>query len=238
MCELLLAKGADIEVTRNSDSLLLIAGVRGHAEVVDVLHRHGHPVRTLAEAACVGDADLVRGLLAKGCAVEAEDRTDLGPLHLAAINGRTDVCRLLLESGADLDAPSFMGTPLHVAARGGREEVARLLIEAGADVNARPDGGEGDPPLHVALRHGHPRMAELLIAKGADFRARDSCRVTPLQMAVEEGYKGLADLLLERGADPYAKNRMRFNAVHWAEVRGDMPEFLTKARKTRWFRFW
>ena len=235
-CELLLAKGADIEARRGSDSLLFLAGVSGHSEVVDVLCRHRHPVRTLAEAACVGDVDLVRGFLAKGCAVEAEDRTDLGPLHFASLNGRTDVCRLLLESGADLSAPSFMDTPLHVAARRGREEVARLLIEAGADVNAQAE--LDDTPLHVALSHAHPRMAELLIAKGADVNVRDPRHVSPLQIAVEKGYRKVSDLLLERGADPYAKNRRGFNAVHWAEVRGDMPEFLKKARKTRWFRFW
>ena len=237
-CELLLAKGADIEARRGSDNLLFLAGVSGHSEVVDVLRRHGHPVRTLAEAASVGDVDLVRGFLAKGCAVEAEDSTDLGPLHLAAINGRTDVCRLLLESGADLNAPSFMDTPLHVAARRGREEVARLLIEAGADVNSQPDPDDDDAPLHVALSYGHPRLAELLIAKGADVNGTDGNHTTALQIAVEKGYKGLADFLLERGADPYQKNVTGSNAVHWAEVRGDMPEFLKKARKTRWFRFW
>ena len=52
------------------------------------------------------------------------------PLHLAAFTGRTEVVRLLLERGADVNAKNEKGgeTPLHNAAMNGHAEAAVLLL--------------------------------------------------------------------------------------------------------------
>ena len=87
----------------------------------------------------------------------------LTALHLAAQFGRTEIAKLLLEHGADVNARAPVSnnlTPLHLAVwRGHREltekpmdelveeygvyhlcpEMPRLLLEHGADVNARDD---------------------------------------------------------------------------------------------------
>ena len=58
---------------------------------------------------------------------------------VAAERGHTDVVRLALDAGVDVefrDADHFKKTPLHNAVYFGREECARLLIARGADVNA------------------------------------------------------------------------------------------------------
>ncbi|CAF4499113.1 unnamed protein product [Rotaria magnacalcarata] len=60
------------------------------------------------------------------------------PLHLAAKNGHTDIVRLLLMNGIDINRVTMNdGTALHVACRNGRYETAKLLLECGIDINLR-----------------------------------------------------------------------------------------------------
>jgi ankyrin repeat protein len=79
---------------------------------------------------------------------------DRGALHLAAANGRTDVCRFLVQDlGFPLDARSPCGdTPLLLAATFGHTSTAAYLLERGADPRA-PDS-TGETPLHWAAYNG------------------------------------------------------------------------------------
>lgn len=52
------------------------------------------------------------------------------PLHLAAAAGQLEVCRLLLELGASIDATDDQGQkPIHVAAQNNFPEVAQLFLQ-------------------------------------------------------------------------------------------------------------
>jgi ankyrin repeat protein len=56
--------------------------------------------------------------------------------------GHTEVVRLLLERGADVNRPDYRGdTALMLASAMGREEIAREVLRAGADVQARDHEG-------------------------------------------------------------------------------------------------
>eukprot|EP00443_Scrippsiella_acuminata_P055851 CAMPEP_0115528120 /NCGR_PEP_ID=MMETSP0271-20121206/83222_1 /TAXON_ID=71861 /ORGANISM="Scrippsiella trochoidea, Strain CCMP3099" /LENGTH=110 /DNA_ID=CAMNT_0002960021 /DNA_START=11 /DNA_END=340 /DNA_ORIENTATION=+ len=58
-------------------------------------------------------------------------------LSLAAGAGHLEVCQLLLETGAEVEAMDHMQkTPLTYASRAKHFEVCRLLLEQGADVEA------------------------------------------------------------------------------------------------------
>ena len=53
----------------------------------------------------------------------------------AAIGGWTDIVRLLVEAGADVDARDFSGgTALTMAALKGHTDIVRILRDAGADL--------------------------------------------------------------------------------------------------------
>ena len=74
-----------------------------------------------------------------------------GP-SLAGQNGQ-DMVRLLIESGAGVDAPGGSGeTALMSAAFRGFTGMAKLLLENGADVNHRPK--YGGTALELAVRNG------------------------------------------------------------------------------------
>lgn len=58
------------------------------------------------------------------------------PLHHAAYAGHVEIIELLLEAGAEVDAPALNGgTPLMRAIQSSRPSCVEVLIKAGADVN-------------------------------------------------------------------------------------------------------
>jgi ankyrin repeat protein len=129
------------------------------------------------------------------------------------MNGCVDVCELLLERGADVNAKDNGGwTPLHAAAassEGLNKDVCKLLLDHGADINMKTNGGE--TPLHRASYEGHLDMCVFLLDHGADVNVKD-CIIdgrdgkTPLHMASENGHRDVCALLLDRGADLNAKD--------------------------------
>ncbi|WVZ09854.1 hypothetical protein V8G54_014384 [Vigna mungo] len=64
------------------------------------------------------------------------------PLHRAASTGKSDMCELLIEEGAEVDIADRIGqTPLMNAVICHNKEVALLLIRHGADVDVEDKEG-------------------------------------------------------------------------------------------------
>ncbi|KAL8610492.1 hypothetical protein ACOMHN_060412 [Nucella lapillus] len=56
-------------------------------------------------------------------------------LHLAAKNGHSDIIRLLIQNGMNINRATLNGTCLHEAALYGKIDVVKLLLDCGVDVN-------------------------------------------------------------------------------------------------------
>lgn len=123
-----------------------------------------------------------------------------GALHLAAANGKTHVCRYLVQDlGLPVDVPSSSGeTPLHLAATFGHTATAAYLLECGASSRA-PDT-DGETPLHWAAFNGDRELAMLLLHRGADVGAANP-RGTALHVAAEGARPEIVAVLLRHGAD-------------------------------------
>jgi len=120
-------------------------------------------------------------------------------LMTAASNGRLDICRLLIDKGAQLESNDWIGlTPLHFAADQGHVEIVRLLCDRGADVEARDVFGSW--PLHYAAWNGHIFvMKELIEERNAEINSRTNDGRTALRWARQYNKADVAAYLVSRG---------------------------------------
>lgn len=95
------------------------------------------------------------------------------PLLRATSLGQTEIVRLLIKSGANVNDVSEKGsTALMNAAFYGHNDIVRMLITAKADVNL--SGESGFAPLDLALQMHHAEAAKLLQVAGAKTSPRAS----------------------------------------------------------------
>ncbi|CAH0002529.1 unnamed protein product [Clonostachys byssicola] len=119
-------------------------------------------------ASLVGLSWLVEGLLEDGADINAKGNHGTA-LHVAVYRGHDEIVHLLLQAGADADAPYNDGdTPLHVAARRGAGKLVQLLLEHTTNVNVTNGSGT---PLRVAARRGNGDIVRCLLEHGADVNA-------------------------------------------------------------------
>jgi ankyrin repeat protein len=131
--------------------------------------------------------------------VNAHDGRDTTLLMYAAGYGSLDAMKLLLASGADVNAKTqFDATALIYGA--GNVEKARLLVEKGADVNAKTRSGT-TPLMIAAACEGCAPTVKLLLSKGADAKATNSMGGDALIGAAIDGSAESVQLLLSSGAD-------------------------------------
>lgn len=119
-------------------------------------------------AAHFGSLDALRVLLSQGASHQAVSHNSNGnqPLQAAAAGRQREAVALLLDVGADVDAPSEGGfTALHSAAASGDVDLTRMLLEAGATANARTEGGK--TPMELAIEADHAEIVDMLEAAEA-----------------------------------------------------------------------
>ncbi|OLP08426.1 ankyrin repeat domain-containing protein [Rhodoferax antarcticus] len=122
----------------------------------------------LHEACRKSSIEDVRLALSQGVNVNACITGSAGTvLDYAVYVGDVDICRLLIEHGADVNS----GTPLITAAHQGHESVCELLIAKGADPNRYAH--DGCLALTQAAWRGYAKICALLISGGADTNQID-----------------------------------------------------------------
>jgi ankyrin repeat protein len=149
------------------------------------------------------------------------------PLHLAASNGRAEVCQYLLERGADIYHQNIQGdTPLLVAA----SRCHLVRVQAGVnllndadrkgdddnDDNDEDAGSDCDPSLDLK---GPMDLVQLLLDQGADIDHPNKIGDTLLLDAAWVGHYEVVKLLLDRGAD-----------IHHQNNEGDTPLLVAASR--------
>merc|ERR1712061_612124 len=199
--KLLLAHGAEINSRTGSKlgiSPLMLAAMSGHTAAVKLLLDMGSDINAQIETnrntaltlACFqGRHEVVSLLLDRKANVEHRAKTGLTPLMEAAFGGFVDVGRVLLDKGADVNAPpvpSSRDTALTIAADKGHCRFVELLLSRGAQVDVR--NKKGNSSLWLAANGGHLDVVQLLHSAGADIDSQDNRKVSCLMAALRKGH--------------------------------------------------
>ena len=232
--QLFLEHGEDVNAwDKAQDTPLHLASSKSWPEIVQVLLDHGaeadarnadgqnplHRVPQLQYYHSLHGANIVMQLLKHevGSDVNERDKDQETPLHLASYYLSSDLVKVLLDYGAQVDAEDNRGlTPLHQLVLGnhkcqslsgtGRLEpwdsraiyTAHLLLERGADVNAQ--NKDNETPLHLASRLRLHELARLLLEHGADLDVKNSEGKSPLLVTTRRKGKAMRWLLSEYSA--------------------------------------
>lgn len=120
-------------------------------------------------------------------------------LHHAAGIGNTELMKLLLAKGVDVESESDAGTPLVWAAGHGQQDAVKLLLQHNAKPNTEND--DGVTALLSAVAAGSLPCLEVLIEAGANPNIRAG-GATPLHIAADSGNIEVIKCLLRAGGDP------------------------------------
>jgi uncharacterized protein len=179
-------------------SLLMHSLYRGRRDLAELIASKKKAL-DIFEAAALGRLDRLKQCLSDDAsAINSRSKDGFTALHFACFFGQPDAARLLIESGAAVDAVAANPTkvmPLHSAASARNLEAARLLLERGAPgiVNARQQAGW--VPIHAAAQNGDRPMVELLLKHHADPKLANDEGKTSAMVAREKGHEALAALL-------------------------------------------
>ncbi|PHT41066.1 hypothetical protein CQW23_19920 [Capsicum baccatum] len=169
-------------------------------------------VQKFLQAACSGDVELFKKLAKQlddgkglaGTVADVKDANKRGALIFAAREGKTELCKYLVEElKVDVNEKDEEGeTPVLHAARHGHTATVHYLIEQGADP-ATPSAS-GATALHHAAGNGHIEVVKLLLSKGVNVDFQSDAG-TPLMWAAGLGHEDVVEVLLEHGANLHAQ---------------------------------
>jgi ankyrin repeat protein len=170
---------------------------------------------TIDEAIARGDVDDVKRHLQRDPGLVRGKEAKLAPLHQAILRRQAKIVALLLEQGADANAPDNSArTPVHLAVERGDAAVLKMLLARKPELMRRDKGGW--TPLHHAAAKGRAEIATLLLDAGAQPNFLSELGGTALHEAAAAGSIEVAKLLLARGVDPSIRSKPGVTALDLA----------------------
>lgn len=189
---------------------LTAAANNGHVEVIKVLLKNGADLEMVKKdekgdftavycAASQNHPYIVDILCKAGAKVNVYGINGWTPLTAAALNGYTEVVKVLLKYGADLEMrnqESLGGdTPLYHAVMKNHPETVVILCKAGANIESY-SGFQGITPLVKAVQGGFIEVIKVLLQYGADIYQEDKLHDTAIKIARKNERQDIVNLLL------------------------------------------
>ncbi|EPB68267.1 hypothetical protein ANCCEY_12648 [Ancylostoma ceylanicum] len=213
-------------------------------------------------AVCAGNVEVIEYLVRKTSPDrQARDNHGFTALHLAAMVGNENICKVLVRQGWNLsERDKLDNTPLHLAAGRGHTDVVRFLVTAGANMNEKD--AMDRTPVYWACFGGQAHTLYCMIKElGFEWRTvekhrrvpiTDALGQTPLHAAAFAGFTACINVLLNIEAEDDClispltgwKDKHGETALHVACARGKMdcvlallkggaaPNAVNDARKT------
>jgi len=164
--------------------------------------------------------------------VNSKSEHDWTALHIAAWEGSTDVCKVLIEYAleVDVDAKSdLQQTPLHLAAERGFLDIVQLLVNAGADVTLQDTFGR--TALHLVATYDHVDTACLLLGKDPPLAIQDRNGRTAYTSATSREMAEVFELYFQESGVPYVKRAIPVSITRSEPRQDQIDRLLLKARR-------
>jgi ankyrin repeat protein len=200
IAKLLVGRGADVNAEAEFHVTALVNGITfNHPTMVNLLLKSGAEIKAecLIHASTSRiDLRITRDLLKYGADPNAQNKSfHQTAMHMAAYHDRTDVARLLIRAGADINIRDKHGHgPISNAISHNSKAMFNLLLKAGADPCLQPEA------LGLAAWEGRIAYVKQLIEHGWDVNSKAHQRRTPLQHARNRKNKSIVKTLQEAGA--------------------------------------
>ena len=219
---------ADIEAKdKDGYNPLLLAASEGNAEAVDILLKLHADIfvidkedRTVLYWAAMQNHKNVIDVLLKDSRssqlLQASDRFDNTPLHVAALNNRAEVSAYLKTRYQTTNITNVSGfTPLHYAAENGHTEIVKIIYEN----QCNPGNLWGNTPLHYASNEGHLEVVSFFLEHLDNIHPTNHLGDTPLHNAARDGHLEVVKcFLLKSKANP--SNSYGITPLHKACIKG------------------
>lgn len=216
-------------------SLLKYALWKRECAIADKLRANDFETDQFADVA-LGSVDKLKRALKEPTAVYRRDENGRTFMHWAALTGRIDLLKLLVDAGASVDddanwdkaseKPYYLN-PLEVALSLGHFDACKFLLANGAKPNGRP--GDIYRPLGIATKLSKRQLVQSLLGAGAKLNAKDGEGKTALHIAASNNDAGLTEYLLKAGADTKIKDGEGKLAIELTEF--ESVKALLKPRK-------
>jgi ankyrin repeat protein len=139
------------------------------------------------------------------------------PIRYSALMNDLKLFKLLLESGADINAGDAFGwQPIHTVA--GNLSFLGFLLNYGVDVNAATLI-EGRQAIHIAAGK-NLKCLKLLLKHGADLNSKTTPGLTPIHFAAKYGHLDILKFIIDSGCEMNVSTNDQNEASHMATMFG------------------
>lgn len=185
--------------------------------------KNGTESEALTTAIRSGNREIAEILIRAGAPVNPVETVLWPPLSDAAFTKHLEVMKLLLQSGAKVDALDHRGVTLLVSTGFFDPNVTTILLDAGADINSADR--EGVTAIMKASGYGLKDVVKILIDRHADINRKDAKGRTALMHAAVGKHADAIPLLLENGADPNIRDQEGRSALDYADKSNNLGAF-------------
>ena len=168
-----------------------------------------------------GSYELVKAVADLGVDINLETNLGKNCLHIAADNGRFNLCKKLISKHSfDVQLPDDDGfSALHYFARKGSYELVKAAADMGININLKTNNEKNC--LHIASESGNFHLCRTLISKhNFDVKLPDNDGWTVLHYFAQNGSYELVKAAADMGTDINLKTNNGENCLHIAAEYG------------------
>jgi len=195
-------------------SLLLSKGA-------DITAEKGY--QALHETIRIGKLQILRRIISAGIRIRPKEKNNYSHLMFASTKNNLPVIKLLIKSGADINAYTRNGdTPLSEALRSNKTKIAEYILR-NKIITINLHNWQGFTPLMIAVLKDNYKLAYMLIEAGANLnlqsKNKENLKCTALIISIKNGNQKVASLLVKKGADATIPDAKNWTALKWAQFK-------------------